>query len=51
MSTDLGDAELVVAYDDSIARRTAYVPANLPETAMLGAAPGLTIERLEEVVG
>jgi len=50
-STDLGDAELVVAYDDSIARRTAYVPANLPETAMLGAAPGLTIERLEEVVG
>lgn len=50
VSTDLGDAELVVAYDDSIARRTAYVPANLPETAMLGAAPGLTIERLEEVV-
>jgi NADH-quinone oxidoreductase subunit G len=44
--TDVGDAELEVTFDETIARRTAYVPANLPETAMLGASPGVTVERL-----
>ena len=44
---DTGYAELEVALDESLARRTAYVPANLPETAALGAAPGVTVERLD----
>jgi NADH-quinone oxidoreductase subunit G len=47
VTTDLGDAELVVQIDDSLALRTAYVPANLPETAFLGASPGVTVDLIE----
>ena len=51
VTTELGYAELAVAIDDSLAPRTVYVPLNLPETSVLGAAPGVTIEPLGEVVG
>ena len=46
--TDIGDAELEIVLDDSMARRTAYVPANLPETAMLGASAGVTVHPIGE---
>jgi NADH-quinone oxidoreductase subunit G len=46
VATELGYAELEVAFDPSLALRTVYVPFNLPETSVLGAAPGVTVEPL-----
>ena len=51
VSTDLGYADLEVAIDDSLAPRTIYVPFNLPETSVIGASAGVTVERLDRETG
>ncbi|MEN8185311.1 MAG: molybdopterin dinucleotide binding domain-containing protein, partial [Myxococcota bacterium] len=43
VTTELGYAELEVVIDDSLARRTVYVPFNLPETSVLGADANITV--------
>ena len=47
VATELGYAELVVAIDDTLAPRTVYVPFNLPETSVLGASPGVSLEHAD----
>ena len=42
ISNDRGSAELPLAFDASLAPGTVYVPANLPETSVLGG--GLAVE-------
>ena len=51
VTTELGYAELEVALDESLAPRTVYVPFNLPETSVLGASPGVTVEPVDEEAG
>jgi len=51
LTTDVGYAELEVALDESLARRTVYVPFNLPETSLLGASPAVTVEPIDEEAG
>ena len=51
LTTDFGYAELEVALDESLARRTVYVPFNLPETSLLGASPAVTVEPIDEEAG
>jgi NADH-quinone oxidoreductase subunit G len=43
VTTKHGSAELPLAFDASLAPGTVYVPANLPETALLGAALAVEI--------
>jgi len=46
--TGTGYADLAVAFDDSLARRTVYLPANLPETAMVGSSLEVTLKPIED---
>ncbi len=43
VSGDYGEVELTVAIDPSLAQGTVYVPANLPETAALGAPRDVSV--------
>ncbi len=51
LTNDRGYAELEVALDESLARRTVYVPFNLPETSVLGASPAVTVQPIGEEPG